>query len=209
VRRSAFTLMELMISVVLIALITLFMYAAIGTTKRSNDTLKRHSQNEHNRTMIYDLLYRDLFQAISIETIQPVNKHYTVVQLQTINTIYDLIYPYVTYYVHNEKKRLIRLESARKINLPLSYDAKIGTYANVLISDVEDFNLYKSQKITPPPSINDPDSLSSNEPLDGNTSIVKEVDESVLLYLNAKSMSQPMVIELFVGNASESNRSKR
>jgi len=140
--RRGFTLMELLVSVVLIALITLFMYGAIASSKQTGRTLSRHSDVEQNRTMLYALFYRDLIEAMSVEALPTQNRRFTVVQLQTRNTLYDIAAPYVTWYVHAQTHDLIRLESARPIPLPVSYEQKVFIHADRFATQAEDFNLY-------------------------------------------------------------------
>ncbi len=141
-KRSAFTLMELLVSVILIALITLFMYGAIAASKQTGRTLDRHANTEQNRTLLYTLLYRDLIEALSVQPLPTQNRRFTVVQLQTRNTLYDIAAPYVTWYVNARTQELIRLESARKIGLPVPYEQKMLIHADRFAAGVSDFNLY-------------------------------------------------------------------
>lgn len=140
--RSGFTLMEMLVSVVLIVLITLFMYGAIAGSKMTSKTLAGHAEVEQNRTRIYALFYQDLIEALWVKTVPTANRRFTVVQMQTRNTLYDISVPYVTYYVNTHKNSLIRLESARAISLPVGYDDRYRIHADILAEKVSDFNLY-------------------------------------------------------------------
>ena len=208
-RRNAFTLMELLVSVSLLMLITIFMYSAIGSTKISNKVLARQAEEEQNRTMVFNLLYRDLFESFSIETILTKDKHYTLIEMQTHNTLHDITAPYVTYFVNSQSKKLIRLEAARKIVLPVKYEEKFAIHADVILAKVNDFNLYKSlddANITAPSNAfanneapdSDDESLSSAD--DVNTTADQESSGShgYLLYLNSDTLSKPLLLELSI-----------
>ena len=170
-KHSAFTLMELLVSVVLIALITLFMYGAIASSKTTGKTLSRHGSMEHNRTLLYELFYRDLLEALWVKPLPTQNKRFTVVQMQTRNSLYDIAAPRVTYYVNAQSKQLIRLESSREIRLPVGYDDGPYIHADIMAGEVKDFNLYTATDsdgngtvaASSPSSSSSSESLSSDE----------------------------------------------
>jgi prepilin-type N-terminal cleavage/methylation domain-containing protein len=199
-KRGAFTLMELLVSVALLAIITVFMYGAIASSKLSNEVLGRHSGKEHNRTMIFNLLYRDIFESLYVEATPTKEKHFTLVQMQTFNSIYDINAPYVTYYVDSQTDSLMRLEAARKIELPVKYEDRYAIHADVIMTKVSDFNIYKSiQETAPVDKIKKPNA--DNESLSSEEDINKTVDanntkSSYLLYLKAKSLSKPFLFEV-------------
>lgn len=141
-KRRAFTLMEMMVSVVLIVLITLFMYGAIAGSKKTSETLSRHAETENNRTLLYELFYRDLLESVWVKSVSTANKRFSVVQMQTRNTLYGIAVPHVTYYVNTQSLALIRLESASEIVLPIRYDDQYLVHADMLVNNVNDFNLY-------------------------------------------------------------------
>lgn len=188
--------MELLVSVMLIALITLFMYGAIASSKLTNRTLSKHARAENNRTMIYSLLYRDLIEAVDVEALPTQNRRFTVVKLQTRNSLYDIAAPYVVWYVHAQTRELIRLESAQKIALPVSYEQKVFIHADVFAKEVEDFNLYTAafgndtNASSSAGASSSAQSLSSEE--EAQRRVVREGrrkrPDRMLLYLNAPSL---------------------
>jgi prepilin-type N-terminal cleavage/methylation domain-containing protein len=185
--KKAFTLMELMVSIVLIVLITMFLYNAIATMKISNKTLAQHDKNEDNRTKIFELFYRDIVESTSLQSLQTKDKHFNVLELQTHNSLYQIAMPYVTYFVSKDKDRLIRLEAAKKIDLPVKYEDKFAVHADLLISDVTDFNVYaKSNDI--------------NQSLDKNSSEVNNFNNttSVLFFLKTDIFKDALLLELAI-----------
>ena len=142
-KRRAFTLMELLISVVLIALIAMYLYASLGRTRASTQTLKTHTEVQKQRLKVYELLYRDLVEAYSIAVQESGSKRYHLLKLQTGNSLYDIAAPYVLYYVRSDTLQLIRLESAVPITLPIRDDNERNRlHADLIEANVTDLNFY-------------------------------------------------------------------
>ncbi len=212
--RRAFTLMELMVSIVLIALIVLFLFGAIASSKLSNDTLLKHTEKEQVRSELFELFYRDIMEAVSIQTVETKERAFTLLQMQTSNSLYEIAMPYVTYFVHSQTHRLTRLESARKITLPIAYEAENFVMADVLLSDVSAFNVYVSSS----PDNNEsnstlqgatvttgssPDNNDSNGSVGGavsphsNAMKNNNISNSYLLYLESSELQTPFLFELY------------
>jgi len=148
VKRRAFTLMELMISVVLIALISMYLYGALGQTRTNNKMLQEHTEVQEHRQKIYELLYRDFMESYTLNIQQTKDKHYHILMLQTDNSLYDIAAPYVTYYVQAESRNLVRLESAEPIVLPVTEEARMFVHADLIDENVTDLNLYVQKSAT-------------------------------------------------------------
>jgi len=193
-KRHAFTLIELLVSVGLLTLIVLLMYGTIGSSKQANLTLIKHTSQEHNRTMLFDLLYKDLWESISIKVTPTSDKHFTLLQLQTRNTLYDIAVPHVSYYVNAENKSLIRLEAAKEILLPIPYEENHAVHVNLLLNDVTDFSIYEHiNKVAQNLS-----NTSASQKTDEQNSSVIHVPSDYLLYLNTAKLHSPLIIELSI-----------
>ena len=141
--RRAFTLMELLISVVLIALISMYLYASLGRTRASNKTLQTHTAVQEHRLKIFELFYRDLVESYDVSVQDTKNDRYHLLKLETGNSLYDIAAPYVIYYVRTDTLQLIRLESAEPILLPVRDDeSRNRIHADLIDENVTDFNLY-------------------------------------------------------------------
>jgi len=212
--RHAFTLMELMVSIVLIVLISLFLFGAIASSKLSNDTLIKHTAKEQLRSDLFELFYRDILEARSIQTVETKERAFTILQLQTANSLYEIAAPYVTYFVHSRTNILTRLESARKINLPIAYEDENFVMADTLLSDVKAFNVYAAIKAATPEtngtttttlgSTNDGnDTNGSNLPVntmllpDNNATTQNSTASSYLFYLESSELKTPFLFELY------------
>lgn len=192
-RRGGFTLMEVLVSVVILVLITVYMYGAMAGSRTTMAALKRGSEAEHNRTMLYTLLFRDLMEADTVKTLPTENRRFHLLQLQTYNSLYDMPFPHVLWYVNAQSKQLVRLESSREINLPTGYDEQVYLRADVFARDVTDFNLYVQNKSETQTSSDTNDSLSSADD-DNRTSLVdKATIRRYLLYLNAGNVKEMLM----------------
>ncbi len=209
--RRAFTLMELMISIVLIALISLFLFGAIASSKLSNDTLLKHTKKEQLRSELFELLYRDVLEALSIQTLETKERAFTVLQMQTDNSLYEIAAPYVTYFVNSKTNVLTRLESARKITLPIAYEDESFVMADTLLPDVNTFNVYSGRK-TPSVENNNSSTINGGSTQDGNdsnksnaTSLPPDsnattdnnTSNSYLFYLKSSEFTTPLLFELY------------
>ena len=173
-----------MISVVLIVIISLFLTEGITTLQRSNLSLKKHDDVEQNRFKVFNTLYTDLLSAKDLKVLPTKERRFHVIMMQTRNSFYNIAYPYVMYFVNADSLMLTRLESAYPITLPISYETRFGYKANAVLAEVSDFNLYLS---APSRDVN-------RSKADKNTTA--SVTGFELLYLNAKSLKSPILLEL-------------
>ena len=194
-KRRAFTLMELLISVVLIALISMYLYGALGQTRSSNKALQTHTRAEEHRLKIYELLYRDLVEAYSLGIVRTKDKHYHLLELRTGNSLYDIAAPYVIYYVHADTLQLIRMESAEPITLPVRDMERERIHADLIDENVTDLNLYvqnETKSETGKPA-------AANSGMDeNNASGASEARKFAnhLLYIATKQDKTPLLMEL-------------
>ncbi len=189
--RKAFTLMELMVSIVLIVLITLFLFGAIASSKLSNDTLLKHSTIEIQRMELFELFYRDIMEAINIKPLDSKDKHFNIITMQTQNSLYNIATPHVTYYVNSKTNVLTRLESAREITLPIKYVVVNFVLASELLKEVTAFNFYGKSK-----EISEDNNESDNNESDNNITAQGTL-ESCLIYIDAPQFKKPFLFELY------------
>jgi len=139
-RRHAFTLIEMMISITLFSVIMIFLYQSMATIDKSNrfygDKLERIETEE----TLLKTLFLDLSLSLSNSgEIQGINKDEDMLFLQTSHVLHTHVMPYVVYFV--KEKHLYRVESAKKLSYP--FESNI----NALIDDfgpIEKFRLYKN-----------------------------------------------------------------
>lgn len=138
--RSAFTLLELMISVTLLSIIITFLYAMSDTLKKSNSFYEEKAHTLSIGEKINKTLYLDIALSLkgsmSVENISPEFDRLT---LQTTNSVHHRFNPYVVYTVKD--KILYRIES---LNKPV-YPFTLLDFANVdELGYVTVFRIYNS-----------------------------------------------------------------
>jgi len=111
--KSAFTLLELLISIVILSIMVMYLYHSYNSLNRSNQGLHIQTNKIMKREKIKKLLYLDFLNAGSSVKITHREKNEDFVVLQTTHSIHRRFHPYVLYMLKEDK--LYRLESLKKI----------------------------------------------------------------------------------------------
>jgi len=141
--RRAFTLIELMISISILAIIMIFLYKSYATMNRSNRFYKQKLQLIKDEEIKKKILYIDFLTSFG-NSIKILNQepNSDVVFLQTKNSMHKRYNPYVAYIFKNHK--LYRLESLKKFTTyPLVQNS---VFSFEVLGDCEIFRVYKSKK---------------------------------------------------------------
>ncbi len=120
--KRAFTLVEILVSIVLLSLIVVFVSSTIVQTKTNNVFFKEQVNKDEKSFIIFKILYKDLYELIDGYSFG--NKKYSMLSLKTNNTLYGINQPYVVWIVQRDENTLLRLESAKPITLPLKEEKK-------------------------------------------------------------------------------------
>jgi prepilin-type N-terminal cleavage/methylation domain-containing protein len=116
--KKSFTLIELILAIIILSVLILAMNNIIVNLKSTKDFLREMMKKENKNTFLFKTLYYDILNATTIKVVHSFNPNYDRLYLQTNNSLYHLIFPYVIWYVSKNKKTLIRVESPFKIKLP-------------------------------------------------------------------------------------------
>ncbi len=148
IKRAAFTLIELMISITILSIMMLFLYKSYASLNISNDNLKHETQTIQSIQKIKKVVYLDFLTAIndtnSSISIVSRDKKEDFVTLQSSHSIHRRFNPYVTYMV--KEKKLYRLESLKKfLEYQLPSD---GEFDLDCMGEVNSFRVYKSSDAT-------------------------------------------------------------
>jgi len=137
--RRGFTLIELMVSIALSVIVLFFLYRALDIQRTSNETALRSSDALRKRTALYELLYTDLMQAKWVKTEPLPNRNYSLLFMQTTNSLHQIPQPYVVYFVHEKNRTLVRLESAYELTLPIDSELVKYVFSDRLLEGVQKF----------------------------------------------------------------------
>ncbi len=139
--KKAFTLMELIISVMIIGMVFVFSYQVFNFTKTNQKNINKSIQNNSTSNMKIKLIYMDLLNIKEkFEIDNKFNQNLDTIFLQTTNSMYSRHYSFVAYKVVDEK--LYRVESSNKLR-----DDKFGMIKDIdmLFDDVEIFKIYENK----------------------------------------------------------------
>jgi prepilin-type N-terminal cleavage/methylation domain-containing protein len=142
IKRAAFSLVELIISVVLLGIIVTFLYSSVANLEKTNKIFAKNESALSKREKVVDLLYDDIFSANTLE-IKGIKN--SMVSIQTSNSLFDIIQPNVTWLVSKEKDTLLRFEST--INFKnMSSDNANYFHISKVGENCEIFKVYQSKK---------------------------------------------------------------
>lgn len=116
--KRGFTLIEILLSIIILSIL----FLAMGNILSQMKFAKKESEHLSKKFMVQNslakVLYYDLLNATDIKIVPSESRDYCRVFLKTNNSLYNLIEPYVVWYVSKKKNSLIRIESYKKVELP-------------------------------------------------------------------------------------------
>lgn len=141
--RKAFTLIELMISIVILSIIMVFLYKSFAELNQQNKTYDQESEKIKKSELIKQTLFLDISLSMSGSMmILPRDKKEDIVFFQSTHSIHNRINPYIGYIVKDEK--LYRIESLRalkKYPIELNIDFDID-----YLGEIENFRVYPAKE---------------------------------------------------------------
>jgi len=141
--KKAFTLLEVLISIMLLSLVLMALYKSSDILRASNKNLFNHLEKTSNALKGAKTLYMDILQSDGNITI--VNKHKLnhIIINSTKNTIYQLNSAKVIWLVYKEENQLLRIEG-NQFKLPLRLEEKVAI--DKIVDNIELFKVYRSKK---------------------------------------------------------------
>ena len=109
--KKAFTLVEVIISIIIFALIMMFLYKSIANLRLNNKNLKHTVSKSKNISKIIYLLKNDIILAKKID-LKLLTKDTLV--LETTSSIEQISKPKVTWKVLKRSKKLVRIEEVKE-----------------------------------------------------------------------------------------------
>jgi prepilin-type N-terminal cleavage/methylation domain-containing protein len=139
---SAFTLVEVLISITILGIIFTFLFSTLNNTKKNNEPYIEKSKQITKESEIFKILVNDFTQIEGSPSVI-YGKHFDIVRVQTKNSVHNIINPYVTYFVSKKENTLVRTESLTKYDLYKKTDIyKEFVYGDILAKDVTSFKIY-------------------------------------------------------------------
>lgn len=145
--RKAFTLIEVIISVILFGLITLVMFATVDNLRKQHLFYEIQERKLIEKNRLISLLRSDFDRASAVTWSTDPDNHYTAAFVTGAGrSLYGIYEPYVLWLVLKDEHRLIRLESANPISLPIREEAQYLVHTDSIKTGCERFNIYEGAK---------------------------------------------------------------
>ena len=141
--KKAFTLIELMVSIMILSIMMIFLYKSYASLNISNSIL----QTELKSTLYIQKIKKTILLDISLALANSVRienreKNEDTVFFQTSNSLHKRFNPYIVYIVKN--KKLYRVESLKNIN---TYEFPVNSEFDAdILGEVNSFRVYKSKQ---------------------------------------------------------------
>ena len=121
---GGFTLLELMISIIILSLIMLYLYQSLSSLRTANTFYGEKLELMARESKLLKVLYLDLsLSKKGSVTVTNEDKQTDIVLMQTSNSIHRRIMPYVGYII--KEGVLYRVESLDKLTYPLGNDLEM------------------------------------------------------------------------------------
>jgi prepilin-type N-terminal cleavage/methylation domain-containing protein len=141
-QRSAFTLLEVLISVALLTLILLGLNGSVDILRSSNQHLFDYLESAKDDTKVLDTLYKDIIGSDGNISIS--KDDFTRLCLEeTVNSLYELPTAKVCWVVLKEENQLARVEG-NGYELPVGDEQRVEV--DTLTKNLELFDIYHNQK---------------------------------------------------------------
>ncbi len=141
--KKAFSLFELVISIILLGLIVTFLYTAIDNLQKSNTIFSQKDKIVTKELELLMLIYEDIFNANDINITK--QKQHDKITLISSNSLFDIEYPYITWLVSKENNSLLRIESTKEFKNVTAEEVNMFHILK-LAQDCESFQIYQSKK---------------------------------------------------------------
>ena len=172
-KRNAFTLIELMVSITILSLMMIFLYQSYAALNKSNAFYAQESAQLVQNDKIKEIIYLDYSLAL-FDSIKILNqeKNEDVVFFQSSNSLHKNYNPYIAYVVN--ENTLYRLESLKEFEeYPLSRESEFVVDE---LGEIDGFRVYKSQKKS-----------DSNE---------TEIENSYLIHIDMKNSLEDILLKV-------------
>ena len=142
-QHSAFTIVEVLISITLLSLVLMALYKSADLMRASNLHLFNYLQKASTTLKGSTTLYNDLIHADYNITINSEEKFHRLTIYNTSHSLYGLAQAKVVWLVYKTDNTLLRVEGGQ-YNMPLRNEERVEI--DVIAKNIELFRIYKSKK---------------------------------------------------------------
>ncbi len=142
--RSAFTLIEVLISVALLGIILTGLYKMLNQQRDTNIRLFNYLQNSLERDKVISVLYKDILYSDGNITLNS-DEFDRICIDSTRNSLYGLGLAKVCWLVEKDEHNLLRVEG-NSYQLPLNSDTQKFVKIDETLKDMKLFDIYRQKK---------------------------------------------------------------
>jgi len=142
-KHTAFTLVEVLISITLLSLVLMALYKSTDLMRASNLHLFNYLQKASTTLKGSTTLYKDLMHADHNISINTEEKFHRLTISNTSHSLYGLAQAKVVWLVYKTDNTLLRVEGGQ-YNIPLRNEERVEI--DVIAKNIELFRIYKSKK---------------------------------------------------------------
>jgi len=142
-KKSAFTLIEVLISITLLSLVLMALYKSADILRDSNMHLFRYLEKSTHTLKGSKALYMDLMHSDHNITINTDEKFHRLTINSTTHSLHGLSLAKVVWLVYKEENTLLRIEGG-EYSMPLKSEERVEI--DVIAKKIELFRIYKSKK---------------------------------------------------------------
>ena len=142
-KKTAFTLVEVLISIALLSLVLMALYKSADILRNSNLHLFKYLQKSTQTLKGSTVLYMDLMHSDHNISIITEEKLHRLIIRNTTHSLHGQALSKVVWLVYKEDHTLLRLEGG-KYDIPLKNEQRVEV--DVIAKNVEVFKIYKSKK---------------------------------------------------------------
>lgn len=142
-QKDAFTLLEVLISIMLLSLVLMALYRSADILRASNKNLFAHLEHSSDTIKGANTLYMDLLQSDRNITINTEKKFHEISIQSTKHSLYGLYCAKVVWLVYKKDNTLIRVEG-NNFNLPLKSEDNVAI--DTITKNIELFKAYTDKK---------------------------------------------------------------
>ena len=140
-KRKAFTLLEVLISIALLTLVMLALNRSVAILRDSNTHLLDYLRTSKTETKVLNTLYRDIIGSDGNLTISKDEFSRLCIE-ETVNSLYELPTAKVCWVVLKQDNTLVRIEG-NNYSLPVGYEEQVE--ADLLVKNLELFDTYQEK----------------------------------------------------------------
>jgi len=146
--KKAFTLIELIISIIIFSLILTFLYSTVNNLNLSNEFYRAKKVEFDEKEKLVKLLYLDISKAKEVKILNPLDRQFSIVSIKETQSIYGPSRANVLWFVNKNENILSRIESYDEIKNDGVFLGNEQLGIIPLGSKCETFKLFKQQNGT-------------------------------------------------------------